>query len=70
MSEQKNEELLDTTEKEHIAVEKKEESKEGGQFTSLSLTLMIIIVLGILATGCWYTYYQYNRFKEINSAPK
>ncbi len=69
MSEQKNEELLDTTEKEHI-VEKKEEAKEGGQFTNLSLTLMIIIVLGILATGCWYTYYQYNRFKEINSAPK
>ena len=69
MSEQKNEELLDTTEKEHI-VEKKEEVKEGGQFTNLSLTLMIIIVLGILATGCWYTYYQYNRFKEINSAPK
>ena len=69
MSEQKNEELLDTTEKEHI-VEKKEEAKEGGQFTTLSLTLMIIIVLGILATGCWYTYYQYNRFKEINSAPK
>ena len=69
MSEQKNEELLATTEKEHI-VEKKEEAKEGGQFTNLSLTLMIIIVLGILATGCWYTYYQYNRFKEINSAPK
>ena len=69
MSEQKNEELLDTTEKEHI-VDKKEEAKEGGQFTNLSLTLMIIIVLGILATGCWYTYYQYNRFKEINSAPK
>ena len=69
MREQKNEELLDTTEKEHI-VEKKEEGKEGGQFTNLSLTLMIIIVLGILATGCWYTYYQYNRFKEINSAPK
>ncbi len=69
MSEQKNEELLDTTEKEHI-VEKKEEAKEGGQFTNLSLTLMIIIVLGILATGCWYTYYQYNRMEEINSAPK
>ena len=68
MSEQKNDELLATTEKDNTK-EKKEEPKEG-QFTTLSLTLMILIVLGILACGCWYTFYQYKRFEEINNAPK
>ncbi len=65
MSEQKNDELIDSTEKE-TKIEVKEEPK--GQFTTLSLSLMVIIVLGILATGCWYTYYQYKRMGEINAA--
>ena len=67
MSEQKNDDLLDTKEKEQ-PVEKEEEPKS--QFTTLSLSLMICIVLAILATGCWYTIYQYKRMDEINSAPK
>ena len=66
MSEQKNDELLDTTEKEQIK-EKKEE-KNPSQFTPLSRCLMIIIVLCILGAGCWYTYYQYKRMEEINNA--
>ena len=65
MSEQKNDELIDSTEKE-TKIEVEEEPK--GQFTTLSLSLMIIIVLGILATGCWYIYYQYKRMGEINAA--
>ena len=67
MSEQKNDDLIDTTEKEKT-VENKDEPK--GQFTTLSLTLMVLIVLCILATGCWYTFYQYKRMEQINSAPK
>ena len=65
MSEQKKEELLDSTEN-----DKKNEVKEEpkGQFTTLSLSLMVMVVLCILATGCWYTYYQYKRMGEINAA--
>ena len=66
MSEQKQDELLDSTEK--VNVEEKKEEKQCGQFTPLSLTLMILICLGIICWGCWYTYYQYNRMDEVNKA--
>jgi hypothetical protein len=66
MSEQKKDELLDSTEK--VNVEEKKEEKQCGQFTPLSLTLMILICLGIIGWGCWYTYYQYNRMDEVNKA--
>ena len=64
MSEEKKNELLEAQEN--------KEKEEGGekpqsQFSSVSLPLMILIVLGIIATGCWYTYYQYKRMEEINS---
>ena len=68
MSEPNKDELLDTSDKEKIEIQKEE--KLPGQFTPLSLTLMVLIVLGLLATGCWYTYYQYKRMEEINSAQK
>ncbi len=68
MSEQNKDELLDSTEQ--IKIEEKKEEKEASQFTPLSLTLMLIICLGVIAVGCWYTYYQYNRMEEINAKKK
>ena len=68
MSEQKKEEeLLEAKENEK---EEKEGVNKGSQFTTVSLTLMILIVVATFAAGCWYTFYQYKRMEEINSSPK
>ena len=65
MSEPVKDELL-------VAKENKEEGdkeeKKLGQFTPISLTLMVVFVVGLIGVGCWYTYYQYNRMEQINSA--
>ena len=65
---QKEEELLEA--KENEKEEEKEGVNKGSQFTTVSLTLMILIVVATFAAGCWYTFYQYKRMEEINSAPK
>ena len=62
----KNEELLEA--KDNVKEEEKKVKK--GQFTNVSLTLMILIVCATFLAGCWYTFYQYKRMEEINSTPK
>ena len=72
MSEQNKDELLDSTEQvkaEENKDEKKDE-KNDSQFTPLSCTLMILICLGVICAGIWYTYYQYIRMDEVNRAKK
>ena len=66
MSEQNKDELLDTTEKEKV--EEKKDQKNGSQFTPLSRALMILICLGVIGAGIWYTYFQYIRMEEVNRA--
>ena len=68
MSEEKKDELIENAEK--IKVEDKKEGNNCGQFTPVSLLLMILIIAATIGAGCWYTYYQYNRMEEVNSAPK
>ena len=61
-------ELIENAEK--IKVEEKKEGNKCGQFTPTSLLLMILIIAATIGAGCWYTYFQYNRMEEANSAPK
>ena len=71
MSEQNKDELLDSEQtKVEEKTEEKKDEKNGSQFTPLSRTLMILICLGVICAGIWYTYYQYMRMDEINSAKK
>ena len=68
MSEEKKDELIENAEK--VKVEEKKEGNKCGQFTPISLTLMILIIAATIGIGCWYMIYQYNRMEEVNSAPK
>ena len=68
MSEQNKDELLDSTEQ--AKAEEKKEEKSGSQFTPVSRTLMILICLGVICAGIWYTYCQYIRMDEVNRAKK
>ena len=70
MSEQNKDELLDSTEQAKVEENKdeKKDEKNGSQFTPLSRALMILICLGVIGAGIWYTYFQYIRMEEVNRA--
>ena len=67
-TEEKGTELLSIDENgKTIEKGKEEEQKPKKEIKTIDYLLMCVFLLAIASFGCYYTYYQYNRMKEINS---